>query len=79
MLRSTRVTVPTCAQVDRLAVLVVQRQPFAAQHVGGAKVERHGPAAELLDPLGDVLVGFVGQHAFDDVAAWRRRCSGGLE
>ena len=66
------------AQIDRLAVVVREREPLAQQHVGRAEIQRRGPAAEFLDPLGDVFVGFVGQHPLDDVAAWRRRCSGGL-
>ena len=54
------------AQVDRLAVVVGQRDPLAEQDVGGAEVQRPGPAAELVDAVGEILVDFAGQHPLDD-------------
>ena len=54
------------AEVDRLPVGAVEREPLTEQDVGREKVERHRPAAELLE-LGDqVVVEFGGEHLLHD-------------
>ena len=54
-------------EVDRRSSGTRQRQLLAEEHIGGEEVERHRPAAVLLNFRGKIMVEFRGQHLLHDL------------
>ncbi len=63
------------SQVHGGAIGIVQLQTLAKQDVRGLEIQVLGGAAQFLDPACQELIRLLGQHAFDDFAAWPGRCN----
>ena len=51
------------SQVDRFAILSVERQPFSDEHVLGAEVQPDGTTALRLNLVNKRFANILGKHA----------------